>query len=105
MNVNRKRILFVIDSENRLDITIIKERGRFFRFAINYSARIRGRWVAVYRADNHHGFVHEQRLWKGKEPIPLREYEGWELKDVSDDLVEKVKRNHDKSRKLYEARN
>ena len=83
-NIKRKSIEVYLDDKNKLNFTIIKEDGKLKRFAINYSAKIDDKWHAVYRADNYHEFVHEQRLWISNDPIPLPEYESTDLKEVFD---------------------
>ena len=100
--IKKKRIEIDFDGNNKLNLTIIKEESKFKRFAINYSVKIEGKWHAVYRADNHHGFVHEQRLWIENKPIPLPEYESMDLKIVFDIFFKKIKENHSRFRKYFE---
>ena len=71
MPLKKKSIEVYLDENNKLNFTIVKEDAKFKKFAINYSAKIDDRWYAVYRVDNYHGFVHEQRLWISNEPLPL----------------------------------
>lgn len=102
--IKKKSIEVYLDDRNKINFTIIKEDGKFKRFAINYSAKIDDKWRAVYRVDNYHGFVHEQRLWIGNEPIPLHEYESMDLKDVFDIFFQKVKEGHASFRKYFKGR-
>lgn len=104
MPIKKKSIEVYLDEKNKLNLTIIKEDGKFKRFAINYSAQIDDKWHAVYRVDNYHGFVHEQRLWISNEPIPLPEYEYMDLKEVFDISFQKVKEAHAIFRKYFEER-
>ena len=104
MPLKKKSIEVYLDENNKLNFTIIKEEAKFKKFAINYSAKIDDRWYAVYRVDNYHGFVHEQRLWISNEPIPLQEYESMDLKNVFDIFFQKVKEEHSRFRKYFEGR-
>ena len=103
-SVKKKSIEVYLDDKNKINFTIIKEDGKFKRFAINYSAKINDKWYAVYRVDNHHGFVHEQRLWISNDPIPLPEYESMDLKDVFDIFFQKIKEGHSSFRKYFEEK-
>jgi hypothetical protein len=74
----RKIYTIFLSLEDRMDVDMgfEKVRGkapRLKRFAITYSARIRGRWREVIRYDNFHGFLHRQRFWRSREPEPLSE--------------------------------
>lgn len=102
--IKRKNLEIYLDDENKINITIIKEEDKFKKFAINYSAKINDRWHAVYRVDNHHGFIHEQRLWMSNLPIPLPEYEYMDLKRVFDLFFDKIKEGCLRFRKYYEDR-
>lgn len=103
-SIKNKSIEVYLDDRNKLNFTIIKEDGRFKRFAINYSAKINDKWYAVYRVDNYHGFVHEQRLWINNEPIPLPEYGHMDLNDIFDIFFQKVKEGYASFRKYFEER-
>jgi hypothetical protein len=59
-----------IDSHNRIDVNLVRMQGQIIEFAVNYSTLLED-WHPVYRIDNHHGFVHEQRLWIDKKPRPV----------------------------------
>lgn len=102
-NIKKKDIEVYLDEKNKINFAIIKEDNKFKRFAINYSAYINKKWYAIYRVDNHHGFIHEQRLWLTKEPIPLPEYEDIDLKQIFDIFFEKVKNGFLRFRSYYEA--
>ncbi len=104
MPIKKKSIEVYLDGNNKLNFTIIKEDNKFKKFAINYLAKIDDKWHAVYRVDNYHGFVHEQRLWISNEPIPLPEYESMDLKEVFDVFFQKVKDGHSRFRKYFEER-
>ncbi len=102
--LKKKPIEVYLDDENRLNISIFKEGNKFVKFALNYSARIDGEWEAVYRVDNYHGFIHEQRLWITNKPIPLPEYENMDLKSVFDLFYDKISKNCLRFKKFYEAK-
>jgi len=102
MPLKKKSIEVYVDENNKLNFTIIKEGANFKKFAINYSAKIDDKWHAVYRVDNYHEFVHEQRLWISNEPLPLPEYESMDLKNVFDIFFQKVKEGHSRFRKYFE---
>ena len=55
-----------LDDKNKINIRIIKEHNKLVKFAINLSSYLNGKWHAVYRVDNYHGFLHEQKLWRTK---------------------------------------
>jgi len=101
-DTKKKTIEVYLDSSNKLNITIIKENNQFKRFAINYSARFNGKWHPVYRVDNHHSYLHEQRLWQTKKPIPLPEYDYLDLKEVFDIFFQKVKQGCLRFRQYFE---
>ena len=55
----------------RIDFKWKIEKRRIRHFSINLSILEEERSVDVYRVDTEHGFVHEHRLWKTKEPERL----------------------------------
>jgi hypothetical protein len=61
---------------------VLGERREVITFALNLGAYIAGRWRAVYRVDNYHGFLHEQRLWLTRRPFPLQGYDGWSAREL-----------------------
>ena len=103
-SIKKKSVEVYLNEKNKLNFTIIKEDDKFKRFAINYSAKINDKWLAVYRVDNYHGFVHEQRLWISNDPISLPEYESMDLKDVFDIFFQKVREGHSRFRKYFEEK-
>ena len=58
-----------------LDVNLDIEKGTVKRFALNYRALIKDEWHIIYRLDNYHAYLHEQRFWISKEPIPLEDEE------------------------------
>lgn len=76
----RKTYAIFLSSEDRIDVDLEFRKAtgaapHLDRFAITYSARIRGRWREVVRYDDFHGTVHRQRFWRTGEPerIPALE--------------------------------
>ena len=76
----RKTYEIFLSTEDRIDVDLEFRKAtgtapRLARFAIAYSARIRGRWREVVRYDNFHGAVHRQRYWRTGEPerVPTME--------------------------------
>jgi len=58
-----------------LDVNLDIEKGKVQRFALNYRTLIKGKWHIIYRIDNYHGFLHEQRFWVSEEQMPLEDEE------------------------------
>lgn len=71
-------------------------------FAINYRAFINGRWHEVYRIDNYHGFLHEQRFWQGPKPIPLDTHVPLDI--VINEAVDNITENFRRYRRYYEQK-
>jgi hypothetical protein len=65
-----KRYRRFMTSEDCVDVTLYLEHNTIFKFALNYRAYMDGRWVEVFRVDNFHGYLHEQRFWIS--PAPKR---------------------------------
>jgi len=57
--LRRSRLIIPLSEEDRLEITIEKERGTVKGFAINYVATISGKDHSVVRYDTRHGFPHK----------------------------------------------
>jgi len=68
-----KKFSKFLTSEDILDITLEIKKKQIVKFALNYRALINNKWEQIYRVDNFHGFLHEQRFWRTKEPIPVEE--------------------------------
>ncbi|MBN4049013.1 hypothetical protein JYT91_00180 [archaeon AH-315-M20] len=97
-----KRIKFTrtLTSEDYLDITLFYEKGKIIKFALNYRAVIKSKIQPIYRVDNYHGFLHEQRLWRTKEPIPLNEA-GLSNNQIVDKYVDEICLNFYKYKGYY----
>jgi len=63
---------------------------------------INGKWVEVYRVDNYHGFLHEQRHWRSSKPIPLDD--NLPLNLVVKDYMILIKDDYGKYRNYYEEK-
>jgi len=73
MSNKLKKFSKFLTSEDLVDITLEIKKKKIKKFALNYRALIDNRWEQIYRIDNFHGFLHEQRFWRGKDPIPIEE--------------------------------
>jgi len=63
------------DGNDILDVNLDIEKSYVIRFSLNYRAFIDGKWCTIYRVDNYHNFLHEQRFWISEEQFPLEEEE------------------------------
>jgi len=73
MSDKLKKFSKFLTSEDLLDITLEIKKKEIKKFALNYRALIANKWEQIYRVANFHGFLHEQRFWRSKEPIPIEE--------------------------------
>lgn len=100
--MNTEKLTKDLTEGDRLDITLTKEKRVLHRFALNYRAYIDEDWKEVYRVDNYHKFLHEQKFWRSPEPIPIRDKENWQLRLVIKHYIEKICLNFPKYRRYYE---
>ncbi len=70
------------------------------KFALTYRALIDEKWHEVYRVDNFHGFLHEQRFWRSPKPIQLKE--NMSLNLVVEHHVNEITKNFQRYRKYFE---
>lgn len=91
-----------LTSEDILDITLMIEARELQKFAINYRANIEDEWYEVYRVDNYHGFLHEQRFWSSSRPILIKDKEGWTLQMVFEYYIDEVTDNFERYRLYFE---
>ena len=75
-----------------LDVKIGAEGNKIKVFALNYRTKIGERFFEVYRVDNAHGFLHEQRYWISPEPISIPTM-GKEIKDIFDFYLKFIREN------------
>lgn len=69
-----KKYTIILTAEDCIDTTLYIEERMIVKFALNYRSSIKGRWKEVYRVDNFHGYLHEQRFWIRPEPIRIGTY-------------------------------
>tara|TARA_Y100000310_G_C20666695_1_gene807922 strand:+ start:1001 stop:1324 length:324 start_codon:yes stop_codon:yes gene_type:complete len=93
-----------LDDKNKINIRIIKEHNKLVKFAINLSSYLNGKWHAVYRVDNYHGFLHEQKLWRTKKPIPLTTHEYASLSKVIKYYNYLIKQEYKKFREYFDEK-
>ncbi len=91
-----------LTEQDRLDITLMKEDKVLCKFALNYRAWFDNQWSEVYRVDNYHDFLHEQKFWRSPEPVPIEDKESWPLRMVIKHYIEEICLNFQKYRKYYE---
>lgn len=96
-----KRIKKLLTQKDVIDLTIFIKNNQVIKFALNYRAKIKNKWYEVYRVDNYHGFLHEQKLWRSKKPIPLN-YVGLNNKDIIKIYNKFIGDNFHKMRLYYE---
>ncbi len=97
-----KEFTTVLTSEDLIDVKLAWENNELWRFAINYRANIEDEWYEVYRVDNYHGFLHEQKFWRSPEPIIIKDKDGWSLKMVFEFYLEEVHYNFQDYRSFFE---
>ena len=74
--------------EDKLDVMLEIDGKTILKFALNYRAYIKGEWVEIYRVDNYHGFLHEQKFWRSREPVPISM--AGLLSDIVDECVDNI---------------
>lgn len=86
-----------------LDVTLIwEQRGVLTKFALNYRTYLRGKWYEVYRVDNYHGFLYEQKFWQNCQPIPIIHKEGWPLHLILEEYRDEIIDNFERYRSYFE---
>ena len=104
----RKTYKIFLSLEDRIDADLEFDkdparRPRPARFAITYSARIEGRWREVVRYDNFHGYLHRQKFWRTREPVPLSALERLPTPDLLDACRQDLARHWPRYRSLMES--
>lgn len=100
--IKQKRFTKFLSEEDCFDITIMFEDNRIFKFSLNYRALIHDNWHEIYRVDNYHGFLHEQRYWQSTLPIPLKYLEErYTLDHLIDFFIEQIEKEFRNYRKYY----
>lgn len=95
-----KKFTIVITAEDYFDVTLYFEGKKIIKFALNYRGMISNRWCEIYRVDNFHGFLHEQRFWRTKEPI-LIEQGGKSSDRIVEEYTEQIALNFMKYREYF----
>lgn len=77
--IRRSRLIIPLTAEDRLEVTVDKERGTVKGFVINHVATISGKEHSVVRYDKRHGFPHKDVVGRDgrverKEPLPNRDW-------------------------------
>ncbi len=98
-----KRYSIELTPDNMLDVVLIWERpGILQKFALNYRTYLRKKWYEVYRVDNYHGFLHEQKFWRDSQPIPILHKEGWPIPLVFNEYRDEIIEKFEKYREYFE---
>lgn len=98
-----KRYSTELTPEDVLDVVLMwKQSGVLSKFALNYRAYIQGKWYEIYRVDNYHGFLHEQRFWRSPQPIPILHKEGWSLYLVLEEYRDEIIDNFERYKSYFE---
>ncbi|HIH37678.1 hypothetical protein J4460_02990 [Candidatus Woesearchaeota archaeon] len=96
----QKRFKIRLSAVDIIDVMFIKDNMTLIKFALNYRGFIGDEWHEIYRVDNFHGFLHEQKFWISPEPIPL-DCIG-DLMDIMTDYLIVIKENYKRYRGYYE---
>ena len=100
--MKHKEFTTVLTNEDLIDVKLAWEDNELWRFAINYRANIEDEWHEVYRVDNYHRFLHEQKFWRSPKPIVIKDKDGWSLKMVFEYYLEEVHYNFQDYRLYFE---
>jgi hypothetical protein len=98
----QKKYKITLSLHDVIDVMFMKEKNTIHKFALNYRAFIENTWEEVYRVDNYHGFLHEQKFWICKLPIPIQDKENVPLKEVMAEYLKNIHERYQKYR-LYFA--
>jgi len=98
-----KRYSIELTPKDILDVVLIWQQvGMLTKFALNYRAYINGEWYEIYRVDNYHGFLHEQKFWRSPQPIPIMDKEGWSLRLIFQEYHDEIVEHFWKYRSYFE---
>ncbi len=98
-----KKYSVELTPEDVLDVVLIwEQRGILSKFALNYRACIQGWWYEVYRVDNYHGFLHEQKFWRNSQPMPIMHKESWSLYLILEEYRSEIIDNFERYRSYFE---
>jgi len=97
-----KQFSIALTSEDSLDVTLSLEGNEVIKFALNYRSKIDGTWHEIYRVDNAHGFLHEQKFWRGWEPLRLKSHGERSLNSVIVEYKKRVESNFERYKNYYD---
>ena len=64
--------------EDRLRVSALRQEGEIIRFVVQYEAFFNGKWKAIVRYDNSHGFAHKDIVHSGgevdKQPLHFQDF-------------------------------
>lgn len=100
--MKQKEFTKVLTNEDWIDVKLAWENNKLWRFALNYRANIKEMWYEIYRVDNYHGFLHEQKFWRTPKPIIIKDKDGWSLKMIIEYYLEEVHYNFQRYRMYFE---
>lgn len=77
-----KKIIIPLSENAKIRIKLYTEygKGRIFKFLYQLEVLLNGKWYAVARYDNFHGFCHKNILNKKGEVVQLERIEGTDFK-------------------------
>lgn len=96
----QKEFTCVLSAIDLVDVMYVKEKKKIVKFALNYRSFIAGEWREVYRVDNFHGFLHEQRFWRSPHPIPLKD--DLTMNSIFTKYLKLIKENYTKYRAYFQ---
>jgi len=66
------------DSEDRIRVNFLKEKGEILEFMIQYEAKISEKWYSIIRYDTSHNFAHIDKIYPDgkieKQPLYFPSY-------------------------------
>ncbi len=100
--MKQKKFSIMLAADDALDVTINFENHQIIEFALNYRAWIGEQWHEIYRVDNYHGFLHENRMWQDRKAIPITDKEGWTMPMIIDYYIDEITANFPRYKRLFE---
>ncbi|MFH1637357.1 MAG: hypothetical protein ABIB71_02955 [Candidatus Woesearchaeota archaeon] len=93
-----------LSQEDVMDVMMLIKGGIIVKFALNYRTLINKKWEVVYRGDNFHGFLHEQRFRISSKPRPLINEESFPLASIVAEYYKFIKENFQKYKTYFMRR-
>lgn len=100
--MRQKKYQVALTGFDIIDVMFIKKKNKIIKFALNYRAFINGSWHEIYRVDNYHNFLHEQRFWRSSKPIHLKGGDSISLNQIMLKYLEEIKNNYSKYKLYFE---